>query len=167
MRMPILFVMMAMLALPAGLEAQQPRTRGDSPHRQGEVTRRGPVELLLRNRAELNLSADQVTRLEAIERDMEARNRPLIARLVEIRRGIQGVPTPPRGTPEHAEVMRQRMQQARPLLDQIRKNNHDAMRMVGDVLTSEQKARVKQIIEERRRDRDSNGDRDRRTRRRG
>lgn len=163
MRTQILLALMTTLALPMTVEAQR-----QPPHEGREaVSRRGPVELLLRNRDQLALSASQISRLEEIGQRMDLQNQPLIARLVEIRRGATGEPRPQHGTPEHQEANRRRMEEAKPLMDQIRKNNHAAMEEVGEVLTSEQKAQVKQIIDERRRRGDGRGHGDQQRRRRG
>lgn len=111
----------------------------------------GPVEVLLSNRATLSLTATQVAQLEAIERDMEAANRSLVLRLIELRREMRARPRlrDREATVEQRAEMRRLMDEARPLYVEIRANNRSAMGRVGDVLTPAQKEQVRELIRER------------------
>lgn len=146
----ILFFGLGLAALPAQLSAQgesprPPRSERGSPEMHAH---RSPVEMLLRRRAELELSDDQVARLQAIDQRMEERNRPHVQKLVAMRRAL---PAELRGS--HREMtdaqkaeFRERMKEARPLMEQIHESNRSAMREVGEVLTADQKSRVRTIL---------------------
>ena len=146
-----------------------------------------PVQGLLRQREQLGLTAQQVSRLEAIDRDLQARNAPLHQQLTALmpRRGEQGQdgarPRGPRGErPEGArpqgerrarpdsaaraqrraerpqltdaqrQQMRQRREQAQPIVQQLRANTEQALTQARAVLTAEQQQKVQQRMDERR-----------------
>jgi hypothetical protein len=123
---------------PDSLPAQQ--ARGMLQH--------SPVDRLIEQREAFALSAEQVARLQVIDRRMEEVNRPLVQRLLELRGGDPV--RPEEMTPEQREAFRARVEQARPLMQQIRRNNHEAMREVGTVLNDEQKAKVREHLRQRR-----------------
>lgn len=106
-----------------------------------------PLELLLSIGEALELTGTQATRIREIQRDLEERNRPLVERLVEIRRQIQeqqAASRVPGGgsrpSPTHLEI-------ARPPMRQIHINNRRAMEEVGALLTADQKARAAELLE--------------------
>lgn len=139
---------LALMAAPAPLAAQQTSQDTASAAPSHWSRGHGPVEKLLRHRADLNLSEAQVARLEEINRRMEERNRPLVRQLVEMRR--QWGPEFRRSrhdmTPEQRAELSRRMEEARPLVEQIHENNRSAMREVGEVLNPEQKASVREML---------------------
>lgn len=118
----------------------------------GRRFERGPVEVLLRHRDQLGLTDAQVARLQALDARMEERNRPLVERLLEMRRAHRGERRDRERplTEEERREMRRRKEQARPLMREIRQNNREAMSQVGEILTEEQKTRLREIIRERR-----------------
>jgi Spy/CpxP family protein refolding chaperone len=137
---------LVLAAPPGSLGAQQ--TAGSPPAAGQRWVQPSPVERLLQRRDELALTADQVVRLQAVNRRMQEANRPLVQRLLELRssepvRSVQR-------TPEQHEAFEARVRQARPLMQQIRENNRSAMREVGAVLTDEQKAKFREHLRERR-----------------
>lgn len=146
----ILFFGLTLAALPAQLQAQgeaplPPREERASPDKHSH---RSPVEMLLRRRAELELSDDQVVRLQAIDQRMDDRNRPHVEQLVAMRRAL---PVELRGsyramTDAQKSDFRERMKEARPIMEKIHENNLSAMREVGEILTADQKARVRTIL---------------------
>lgn len=142
-----LLTLLFALALPLPLAAQDDR-RADRPPLPG------PVEVLLTNRTQLGLTAAQVARLEQIEREMEEANRAPVMRLIELRREGRAV-RGPRGSREGELTDAQRqalgklMEEARPLLAQIRVSNRAAMGKVGAVLTPEQKTQLRGLIQAR------------------
>ena len=156
-----LLLVLAVLGAPVTLDAQRP-ARGE-PER-SEPGRHGPVEMLLRDRERLGLDAQQVVRLEEIARRMEERNRPLVARLLEMRRQIRAeFPVPSEEmSPPQREEFRRRLKDAHPLLREIRQNNDAAMREVGEVLTPPQKEQVREILREHRKKRGHGDERKRR-----
>jgi hypothetical protein len=142
-----LWLALALMVAPAPLAAQQsPDTAPAAPHHWSRG--HGPVEKLLRHRAELNLSAAQVARLEEINQRMEERNRPLVRQLVEMRRewGPEFRRSRREMTPEQREELHRRMKEARPLFERIHENNRAAMREVGEVLNEEQKVMVREMV---------------------
>lgn len=139
MRPYILLLAALLLAAPAAAQ------RGPD----GPPPRHGPVEILLRNEAELGLTPAQTERLEEIRRAMEERNRPLVARLMEIRQGVHPRRPAEPPTPAQRAELRRAAREARPLMQQIRANNRAAMREVGALLTPEQKERVRELVMER------------------
>lgn len=150
-RLRSLLLLVFALAVPAAALAQKgPPERGDGREH------RGPVEMLLRDRAELGLSEDQVQRLQVVKRQMEEKNRPMVTELLRIRREVDFPQRtrPEEMTPAQREAFQRHIEQARPLLDQIHRNNREAMKSVGDILTAEQKAKIRVKIEERDKGRD-------------
>lgn len=147
----------ALVAAPLSLAAQTPEAPAARGPHAGMVHRGGGLGAMLQKRADLGLSAEQVARLEAIERDLRARNQPLreqVAAMMPERaqrtpapaeqrraRGEQrGARTPL--TDEQRQAMRARMEQARPVMEQMRANTRAAMEQARDVLTEEQRARL-------------------------
>lgn len=152
MKIRSLVLILALLAAPEALSAQ--RSSEDS-----RSERHGPVEMLLRRRERIGLSDEQVARLEEIGRRMEERNRPLVARLLEMRRRLRADFPRDRDDMDEAQrkAYRRRVKAARPLLREIRENNREAMREVGDLLTPDQKDLVRRMLRDRH---DDDDDRD-------
>lgn len=155
-----LLLLLVTLGSAAPLAAQ----RHDPPAEAREAVGRGPVQMLLRHRERLGLTDEQVVRLEALDRRMEERNGPAVARLLEMRRRIRAdFPGRPRELePARREEYRRRLEAARPLLREIRENNRAAMREVGEVLTPAQKKQVREILRRGRRHEGGDGERRRR-----
>lgn len=109
----------------------------------------GPIGVLLELRTELGLTASQVAQLERIDADMDRENQPFVARLSEIRPRIRSLGPRDRHTADQRALYESYMAEARPLMRQIQKNNHAAMKTVGDVLTQPQKDRMGQLLRER------------------
>lgn len=156
-----LLLVLALLATPAALEGQRPAP-GEAEH--GGRMRHGPVEMLLRERERLGLDAQQVARLEEIDRRMQERNGPVVARLVEMRRQLRAeFPGPfEEMAPEQREQFRRRLREAHPLLKEIRQNNDAAMREVGELLTPPQKEQVRELLREHRQRKEHGHERKRR-----
>ncbi len=110
----------ALAVAPIALEAQTPRAPGAQQQAERRADGAAPG-VLLRHRSELGLTAEQVSRLEAIQQRLQQQNAPLIEQLRaagvwqerrapgEARSGEPG-----RMTPEQREQMRQRMQSMTP-----------------------------------------------------
>jgi hypothetical protein len=149
----ILFLLGLVLAPLTGA-AQQP-SRSPGPPQGSQSTRDrffraddpGPVQFLLRNRAELRLTAEQVVKLQEIDRQMEESNQPYVAQLVQMRRQLS---RPRRGqepSPEQRQAFEAQMRAAEPLLKKIQENNMTSMRRVREVLSDDQKAKIPVLIE--------------------
>ena len=150
----IFYLLIALMAAVAPSVAAQRGQEGNQ-HRRNPAEP-GPVAELLRHRAELSLSDEQTRQLQEIDRRMDERNRPYVAQLLEIRRDMHVRPGVDKDemTSAEREEFQQSMAKARPIWEQIRKNNHAAMRQVGDVLNSEQKAHLRELL---RKPRERNG----------
>jgi hypothetical protein len=158
-------ILILLLALTGGaLTAASAQGGGpDGPGRgaqQGSQHRRsseaGAVPKLLRHRADLALTDDQVEKLREIDRRLEEQNRPYVQQLIRIRHDMKlrsGV-KPEDMTDEERQELRSHLAQARPLWEQISKNNHAAMREVGEVLNDQQKSQLRDLL---RKPRERNG----------
>ncbi|WP_420129281.1 hypothetical protein [Longimicrobium sp.] len=136
---------------------------------------RSPVQRLLRQREQLGLTAQQVSRLEAIDRDLQARNAPLVQQLTALRpdrgQGADGARARgerrarpdsaaraerrqrgerPQLTAEQRQQMEQRRAQAQPIMQQLRANGEQALTQARAVLTAEQQQKIQQRMDERR-----------------
>lgn len=191
----------ALAAAPVSLAAQtgQPQPQGEHQQHQGRRGERGhmqgrgggPVQRILAQREQLGLSADQVARLEAIGRDLQARNAPLQQQLIALfpERAQRGPNAQrargerrarpdsaargqrlergerPRLTEEQRQQREQRRAQAEPIMQQMRANGQQALEQVRGVLTDQQEAQVQQWLEHRGEDRERGERRQRRGRR--
>jgi Spy/CpxP family protein refolding chaperone len=145
-----------------------------------------PVQRLLSQRERLKLTDAQVQRLQAIDRDLQARNAPLQQQLAAIfperarraegaraqgerrarpdsaqrgeRRGRGERGDRPQLTEAQRQQMQQRRTQAEPVMQQLRQNREAALTQARAVLTAEQQAQVSQWMERRGERRD--GERD-------
>lgn len=145
--------------------------RGERGHFRGQRGPGGgsPVQRMLAQRERLKLTDAQVQRLEAIDRDLRARNEPLRQQLVSIfpERARRAEGARPRGErrtrpdsaqraerrqrgerPQLTDAQRQQMQQRRaqaePVMQQLRQNTEAALTQARSVLTAEQQAQVDQ-----------------------
>lgn len=123
-----------------------------------EERERRPFDVLLRHRAELQLSDGQVRRIEAIGRQLEERNAPLRERLVQQHRRwreerrAQLERMTPRQRREELRRIREHPgeppvpEALRPTVHQMRVNISDAMHQAQGVLTPEQRVRAQDIL---------------------
>jgi hypothetical protein len=105
----------------------------------------GPVELLLARADSLHLSPAQVRALQQIAAALRQRNAPLVAQLLDTRRELQPLIGlhPREMTPAQRQHFAQHAGRARPVMQQVRRNNVQAMARIGAVLTPEQKVQVR------------------------
>lgn len=115
-----------------------------------------PVARLIEHQQDLNLSGDQVARLQQIDQALQTETQPLRQQLQQFRpaRGQNGGGQDAQGQrPEPSdadrEAMRQRMEQARPVMDQLRKANDAAMQRAMQVLTPEQRTQAQSLMPQR------------------
>lgn len=152
MKLTTLGLALALLATP--LPAQE-RSHSHPPRSGlGEAMEsRGPLATLLRDREALRLTAAQVTQLEAVQQRLIQQNRPLVEQLLQIRRNLGEPPRirPQEMTPEQRRQWERHVEQARPIMQQIRRHNHQAMEEVRSVLTPEQREQLRQRLEAQRR----------------
>jgi len=124
---------LALLALPASALAQQPgRGLGMGPGAgmgPGMGQPHDPVATLLARKAELGLTDDQVKQLQALQKQLQEKNGPLIEKMQA----------------ERAAMLQQRQQhwqQMRPIADEIRENNRAAGDRIHQILTPEQQLKL-------------------------
>ena len=159
----IFLVLIAVFA-PLPVLAQQPTPtggrplvgRGPGPQSALRIPDDGPIKLLLENRVVLSLSGEQVGQLEEIDRQMREANRPIYAQLFAMRQQMPRVSERDM-TPEQREAYQATLRTAEPLLAKIRKTNMVCMTRVGEILTDDQEARVRVLIDNQ--DRRDNGGR--------
>ncbi|MBI4409645.1 MAG: hypothetical protein HY561_08060 [Gemmatimonadetes bacterium] len=108
----------------------------------------GPIQFLLRHPQELRFTAEQKTALEGLDRKLKEENQPLLEKLRALRpaRAEDGSAPPQRDR----EAMRQRRDEARPLLQQMRDNTEKATRVALERLNPEQKKVAENLLKERR-----------------
>lgn len=147
-----ILLLLGLVVIPMQLEAQQQGKPGRSsgPERFFRI-KPGPVHFLLRNRAELRLTAEQVVKLQEIDREMEEKNQPYVTQLVQMRRQLPPHVHGREPTPEQRQAFKARMRAAEPLLKKIHENNAASMRQVGEVLSEEQKQRIPVLLANERR----------------
>lgn len=108
------------------------------------------VDLLLRYRAELQLSDEQIARLQAVAQRLEERNRPLLEQLraagIPLRRERRDEVH--RMTPEQRQALHEKLREHRPTLERLRENMEAAMREARAVLTPEQQERFRALLRE-------------------
>jgi len=131
----------------AAQDARPAPPRGEAEH--GAHARHAvPIGFLLRHRAEIGLSDQQISRLEGIADRLERQNRPLREQL-----RAAGIPM----GPERREVMRamsdeqrkevrERLEHHRPTLVQMRDNAHSALEEARGVLTRDQARRMRALM---------------------
>ena len=154
----------ALLATAAPLAVQ--RAHAQDPAAEEVIDRReqAPFDALFQVRRELGLTDVQMGRLQAISQRLEETNRPLRAELVRRWNGLreQRRAELMRMSREQREAERLRIREQGPpplppemrqLVARIRGNVGAAVREVGDVLTPAQKARVRDMMRERRQER--------------
>lgn len=106
----------------------------------------GPIQVLIELKEELQLSAEQLTQLEAIDEKMDRENEKCVVRLSEIRARIRSLGPPRARSAEQQALFQSYLAEARPLMDLIQKNNRNAMEQVGQVLLPEQKELIERFL---------------------
>lgn len=142
-RIGIVLALGLMAAPVTVLAAQTPRAEQQQ---QGPL--RSPVTRILEKRAELKLTAEQVTRLEKIDATLREQNKPLQEQMQRQMQQVRG--ERPQGEPTEAqrEAMRKRREQMRPVMEKMRANQQAAMQQVQQVLTGAQKEQVRSLMQE-------------------
>jgi Spy/CpxP family protein refolding chaperone len=107
-----------------------------------------PFEVLLEHQETLGLTEDQLQRLDRIRAWLVRANEPLVRRMLALRRQWQrdGALEDGRADAERRERIRAA---AEALRARIARNNRAAMRSVNGVLTPEQRAELRAIVQER------------------
>jgi hypothetical protein len=105
----------------------------------------GPIELLLGRRADLHLTEAQVSELERIAVWLRNQNAPLLDALLDSRRQMRPlIGMHPRDmAPAQRALFARQAERARPLIQQLQRNNARAMNRVGQVLTGPQRRQLR------------------------
>ncbi len=137
-----------LLALPSMADAQHSRGQ----HR----GLNGAVERLYENRERLEMSAEQLARVEEIKEAADARKHPLWQQVGSIRRDLKArrKANPDMPEAEHKAMVKEGGERIESLLDDIRSIDHGAMREIGSVLRPEQKEMLREMITRDRGERD-------------
>ncbi len=138
----------AALLLPAGLAAQeqpqpQPQPQPQAGQRMGgRGMMRSPVAIAIAHKADLNLTDDQVAKLDAIEKQLQEKNAPLREKM---RAAMSGAGDFQSMTDDQRQAMREKMQ---PVMQELRANSQAARADAEKVLKPEQVTKLQQILEQ-------------------
>jgi hypothetical protein len=141
----MLGLMMAVAAPVAAQDARPAPPRGETGHSARTTV---PIGFLLRHRAEIGLSDQQISRLEEIADRLERQNRPLREQL-----RASGIPMGPDRrevmsamSDEQRKEVRERLEHHRPTLIQMRDNAKSALDEARGVLSREQVRRMRALM---------------------
>jgi Spy/CpxP family protein refolding chaperone len=144
----------ALLVLVDGVPAQgRGQGRGRGPGGQGPallrdtLPGRGPIGLLLARRDSLGLTAPQVKQLQQLDSVLQQQNSALVRDMLELRREVQPRLHPRDMTPAQREQFAQQAARARPIMQRVQENNRRAMERVSELLTPEQKRRLREWLQ--------------------
>jgi len=148
-------VIALLLFAPIAAEAQRGILRGGAGRagRAGAladaVADRNKVGEILAHKDTLKLSADQVKKLRVIDSATTARNAATMEKLRELR-GDSAAPLmrPREMTGEQRALAREKLEQARPLLEEVRKVNDKAAADADSLLTAAQRELFKALMEQ-------------------
>ncbi len=130
-------VLAAALLAPAALAAQgQP---GQGPGR--GMRMRSAAAIAIEHKADLGLSDDIVAKLEAVDKQVQDKNAPIMKQMQDARAGVDFQSM----TDEQRQEMRQKMQ---PIMQQLRDNNQAARADVEKLLTADQVKKLGDIIQQ-------------------
>jgi hypothetical protein len=105
------------------------------------------IRIAIEGKDSLGLSADQVSRLEALDKELTTTNQPLRDKSTKVRDSVLAGRDMASLSREDRQPI---MQATRPIMDEIMKNDAAAWTKAEAVLSDAQKAKAKQMIEERR-----------------
>jgi hypothetical protein len=138
-----LVVFAVVFLLPSGAWAQD--AAGDDP------LTPSPIEQLLEKRAALNLSSDQLSRLDEVKQRLAARNDPLVNQMMTLRQQWQQARRAARnGRAQAADRVERIRAEAQDTRAKIQQNNKAAMQEVNRLLRPAQRKQLRGIIQERR-----------------
>jgi hypothetical protein len=105
------------------------------------------IRIAIEAKDSLTLTADQVTKLEALDKELSATNQPLREKSQKVRDSVLAGRDMASLSREDRQPI---MQATRPMMEEIMKNDAAAWTKAEAVLNDAQKAKAKLIIEERR-----------------
>ncbi len=133
------FVLAAALLAPAALAAQQQPGQGPGPRR--GMGMRNAAAIAIEHKADLALSDEIVAKLQAIDKQAQDKNAPLVKQRQDAMQGFDFQ----NATDEQRQEMRQKMQ---PIMQQLRDNNQAARADVEKLLTPDQVKKLGDIIQQ-------------------
>jgi len=141
----LVLALLASLAMAPAASAQK-GPLGDDP------LPRSPLEVLLEQRAALDLSSDQLTRLDEIRGRLASDNEPLVNQMMTLRTEWQQARRAARNGrgPDAAERVARIRADAEELRGRIQQNNRTAMQAVNQLLRPAQRKQLRGIVQERR-----------------
>jgi hypothetical protein len=112
-----------------------------------------PIEQLFEKRAALNLSSDQLSRLDEVKQRLAAQNDPLVNQMMTLRQQWQQARRAARnGRAQAANRVERIRAEAQDTRAKIQQNNKAAMQEVNRLLRPAQRKQLRGIIQERRQD---------------
>ncbi len=136
MKIAGMMLAVALLA-PAALAAQGPP--GGGPGR--GMMMRSPIAIAVAHKADLTLTDDQVTKLNALETALQAKNAPLVKQMQDARQGFDFQ----NATDEQRQQMREKMM---PIMQQLRTNRDAAQADAEKLLKPEQVTKLHDILQQ-------------------
>jgi hypothetical protein len=110
-----------------------------------------PLEQLLEQRAALNLTADQLSRLDGIKQHLSAENEPLVNQMMRLRSEWQQARRAARNDRGEATDRVERIRtEAEETRGRIQQNNRAAMQEVNRLLRPAQRKQLRGILQDRR-----------------
>ena len=110
-----------------------------------------PLDVLLQQRAALNLTSDQIGQVDRIQERLAADNEPLVSQMMSLRTQWQQARRAARnGRPPDISRIEQIRSTAEDLRGRIQANNRTAMQSVNRLLTLAQRRQLRTIVEKRR-----------------
>jgi hypothetical protein len=115
--------------------------------------RRSPLELLLEHGASLDLTSEQLARIDVIRARLAEQNEPLVGRMMTLRAQWQHERLAAReaGAMRETPRLRRIRAAALPVHERIQRNNRAAMHAVNQLLTPDQRVQLRRIVEQGRR----------------
>lgn len=143
------FIVLALLLVGAPMQLNAQKD-GHPGHRSGAFSKahQRPVQMLLQHRERLQLTPEQVTRLQEIDQQSVERNRPYVQRLVEKHREVKATfrAQPGLTREERHAIVRRSMEEIQPFAEKLRENDRLTMTEVRTVLTREQRSLLRRVI---------------------
>ncbi len=132
-------VLAAALLIPAALAAQgQDQGQGRGPGGGRGMMMRSPAAIAIAHKADLSLSDDQVAKLDAIDKDFQAKNAPLMQKFRDAMQAAGGFQNM---TDEQRQAMA-------PMREQLQANRQAARDATEKLLKPEQVTKLQDIIQQ-------------------
>ncbi|MBX6366128.1 MAG: Spy/CpxP family protein refolding chaperone [Gemmatimonadetes bacterium] len=127
---------LGLLALPAAVSAQRP----GGPGGRGMMMMRGdPVAMILEHKADLGLTDEQVTKLQDVQKRLEEQNKPLREQMQKEMNGAS-----------FRDLTDEQREKLRPVFEGLRENSRKAMDEAREILTPEQRDKMRDLMPMRR-----------------